>query len=76
MYTLSLISMKTKKKNRITVEYEGKIYEAIHEHDMWDPKCKECDLYAPCANSCRLLCGDLVSRDYYFKLIGNVQNNL
>lgn len=76
MFILSLTSMQSKLKNRITVEHDGKAYEAIREPDYWVARCPKCDLYEECAFSARLLCGVLVSRDYYFKLIGNVQNNL
>lgn len=63
-------------KNRITVEHNGKVYEAI-PHSFFDVNaCLRCDLAYECFVNDDCLCAELVDNNYYFKEIEHVQNNI
>lgn len=63
-------------KNRITVEHNGKVFNAI-PHDPFDISvCWRCDLADDCFGQVTCLCSDLVGLNYYFNKISDVQNHL
>lgn len=63
-------------KNRITVEHNGKLYEAIFHQNFEDDVCLKCDLFDECYAQEPCLCAELVDYNYYFKEIEHVQNNI
>lgn len=63
-------------KNRITVEHNGKIYEALPDPPDGLRVCWFCALADECAGQVPCLCSEIVDLRYHFNLIGYVQNNI
>lgn len=63
-------------KNRITVEHDGKIYEALPDPPDDLKVCWFCALADECFWQVGCLCSELVNLKYHFRLIGYVQNNI
>ena len=63
-------------KNRITVEHNNKVYEAISHQPLDCEGCLNCDLAYECFVNDDCLCAELVDYNYYFKEIEHVQNNI
>lgn len=64
--------MSTKSRNRITVEYNGSLFEAVEDTGAPSLTCPQCALFEECFWNERILCGELASLHHHFKYIRHV----